>query len=149
MNDTTIREVEVAAQVADDYAGLPEIDLTQLRDVKQPITLQKIGIRTFAGVMEKLVFTATIREIGERFNFQKLLSRSDFDTESAQTGNRDITETHWKEIAAFLESDERPYLGMFVVAMRRDEAEIELLSEIDQCAHLAKLTVRAGAEHPT
>jgi hypothetical protein len=135
---------------AADFGQVPEIDLEQLKkEVDQPIVLQKIGIRTFAGSMEKIVFTATIREIGERFNFQKLLARSDFDTESTHAGNRDITESHWKAIEEFIETDERPYLGMFVVAMRREEAEIELIQEIDQCAWLAKLTVRANAEHPT
>jgi hypothetical protein len=137
-------------KLAADNPELPGIDLEQLRqEVERPIVLQKIGIRTFAGIMEKLVFTATIREVGERFNFQKLLARSDFDTESTQAGNRDITESHWKNIEQFLEEDERPYLGMFVVAMDRDEAEIELLQQIDECAHLSKLTVRAAAERPT
>lgn len=150
MKSTTTDDGGATMTPSADYGALPDIDLEKLKkDVESPIVLQKIGFRTFAGVMEKIVFTATIREIGERFNFQKLLSRTDFDTESTQTGNRDITESHWKAIEQFLETDERPYLGMFVVSMRRDEAEIELLQQIDECAHLAKLTVRSVAERPT
>lgn len=147
MNTTPLDNFGTSAA---DFGPAPDIDLERLKkEVDQPIVLQKIGIRTFAGIMEKVVFTATIREIGERFNFQKLLARSDFDTESTHAGNRDITESHWKAIEEFIETDDRPYLGMFVVAMRREEAEIELIQEIDKCAWLAKLTVRANAEHPT
>jgi hypothetical protein len=154
MNDMPSSGIGAAAKLAPnlatDHTALPDIDLDQLKkDVDQPIVMQKIGFRTFAGIMEKLVFTATIREVGERFNFQKLLARTDFDTESTQTGNRDITESHWKAIEHFLEHDARPYLGMFVVAMSRDEAEVELLQQVDECAYLAKLTVRAGAGRPT
>ena len=128
---------------------IADVDLEKLKkDVERPIVLQKFGIRTWAGKMEKIVFTSTIREIGERFNFQKLLARSDYDTESTQAGNRDINEGHWKKIQEFLETDERPYLGMAVVAMAREDAEIQLLEQIDDGAYLAKLTVRSDAARP-
>ena len=142
-------KVEAAAQDAATEGLLPKIDLEQLKkDVKPSITLEKIGTRTFAGKMEKIVFTATIREIGERLNFQKLLARTDFDTESTQAGNRDISEPHWKKIKEFVDNDERPYLGMIVVAMPREDAEIQLLQQVDDGAYLAKLTIRAGAANP-
>jgi hypothetical protein len=135
-----------------DSAPLPDdVDIDHLRGtVRRPIDLQKIGLLTRAGVMEKITFTATIREIAERFNFQRLLARHHFDIDSSQPGNRDITESHWKEIEDFLLEDERPFLGTIVVAMRRDPAfvEIENLGAAGECVDLAKMTIYGGAEKP-
>ncbi len=133
-------------------AELPaDVDVEGLRgNVTKPIELQKIGFLSRSGVMETITFKATIKEVAERFNFQRLLARHDFDIDSSQPGNRDITESHWKEIEEYLLKDERPYLGMIVVAMRRDAAfvEVENLGPVGEGTDLAKLTIYAGAEKP-
>src|SRR6202008_1379055 len=119
-------------------------------NVTKPIELQKIGFLTRSGVMDKITYTAPIKEIAERFNFQRLLARHDFDIDSSQPGNRDIIDSHWKDIEDYLLKDERPYLGMIVVAMRRDRTfvDIETLGRVGEGADLAKLPIYAGAEKP-
>jgi len=135
-------------------AKLPgNVDIDNLRGgvaERRPTELEKIGLLTRAGVMEKITFTATIREIGERFNFQRLLARHNFDIDSSQPGNRDITDSHWQEIRDFLLEDERPFLGTIVVAMRLDPAfvTVEKIGSAGECVDLAKLTVYGGAEKP-
>lgn len=131
-------------------AELPvEVDLDQLRgNVSKPIEMQKIGLRSYSGVMEKFTFTATIKEVAERFNFQRLLTRHTFDIDSSQPGNRDITESHWKEIEQFLLEDDRPFLGSITVAMGRDQVDLDRLGSAGEHVDLVKMTVYAGAEKP-
>lgn len=131
-------------------AALPaEVNLDQLRTtVSRPIFMQKVGLLTRSGVMEKITFTATIKEIAEQFNFQRLLTRHTFDIDSSQPGNRDITEAHWRDIEEYLVEDERPFLGTITVAMRRDQVEIEKLGPVGECVELAKMTIYTGAEKP-
>jgi hypothetical protein len=132
-------------------AERPPIDFATLKSEvpTRKVEIEKTGIRTWAGKMEKLVFTSTFKEVGEKFNWQKLLKRTDYDTESTQTGNRDIDENHWKAIQEFIETDDRPYLGMAVVAMPPDEKELEVHMELDEFADLATVRIRSGAPRPT
>ncbi|MGW4329682.1 DNA sulfur modification protein DndB [Nocardia sp. NPDC004573] len=128
---------------------VPEVDFDSLRGrIGKAIKLQKVGIRTQAGVMQKIVFTATIREVGERLNFDRLLNRRDFDVESHQAGNRDVTESHWKKIESFLLETDRPFLGMLTVAMPPDQVHIEELGTIGDGADLVKMTIFEDAENP-
>lgn len=131
-------------------AELPDdVNLDKLRGtVSKPIEMQKIGLRTYSGVMEKFTFTATIKEVAERFNFQRLLTRHTFDIDSSQPGNRDITESHWKEIEEFLIEDERPFLGTITVAIGRNQVDLEQLGSAGEHVDLVKMTVYAGAEKP-
>ena len=131
-------------------AVLPDgVNVDALRsNVSRPIEMQKIGLLTRSGVMEKITFTATIKEIAERFNFQRLLTRHTFDIDSSQPGNRDITESHWKEIEEFLLEDQRPFLGTITVAMRREQVDIDFLGSAGECVDLAKMTIYSGAEKP-
>jgi hypothetical protein len=132
-------------------AQRPPIDFAKLKSEMptRKVEIEKTGIRTWAGKMEKLVFTSTFKEVGEKFNWQKLLKRTDYDTDSTQTGNRDIDEKHWKAIQEFIETDDRPYLGMAVVAMPPDEKELEVHMELDEFADLATVRIRSGAPRPT
>lgn len=126
-----------------------EVDLQGLTgNIGKPIELQKVGFRTYAGDLEKITFTTTVKEIAERLNFDRLLARHDFDIDSSLPGNRDITETHWKEIEKYLLQDERPFLGTITVAMRADEVEIETLGPVGDCAELVKMTIYEGSEKP-
>ncbi|MEV6430096.1 DNA sulfur modification protein DndB [Nocardia sp. NPDC051463] len=138
--------------MSDDAEGVqlaPSVDIDALRGrIGQPIKLQKNGIRTWAGKMEKIVFTATMKEIGEHLNFDRLLERRDFDIESQRAGNRDVADTHWKKIEAFLLETDRPFLGMLTVAMPRDQVTIEELSVVGMGSDLVKLTIYADAENP-
>ncbi|MFT4201240.1 MAG: DNA sulfur modification protein DndB [Gordonia sp. (in: high G+C Gram-positive bacteria)] len=128
---------------------MSEAALEELRtNVTRPIDLQKVGLLTKAGKMEKITFTATIKEIAERFNFDRLLSRHVFDIDSDQPGNRDITDKHWQDISDYLLEDERPFLGTITVAMRRDQVELEPLGSAGEHVELAKLTIYTGAEKP-
>lgn len=134
---------------ADGQARVAE-QIEQIRDtIKKPVHMEKHGLRTYAGVMEKITFTATIPEIAERLNFDRLFDRHHFDLESIQPGNRDIAELHWKEIEQFLVDDDRPFLGTLTVAMRRDQAELEPAIEgLGEHCDLMKLVIREGAEKP-
>ncbi|MGK8525144.1 DNA sulfur modification protein DndB [Nocardia asteroides] len=126
-----------------------EVDLTQLSGhIARPIELQKVGIRTRAGKLEKITFTTTVKEIAERLNFDRLLARHDFDIDSTLPGNRDITESHWKEIEKYLLEDERPFIGTITVAMRHEQVDIEKLGVIGDCAELVKMTIYEGSERP-
>lgn len=128
---------------------VPEVDAAALRrKIGKAIKLQKYGIRTYAGVMEKVVFTATVKEVGEQLNFDRLLNRRDFDIESTQAGNRDVSESHWKKIEAFLLETDRPFLGMLTVAMPPDQVEREKIDNIGPGADLVKLTIYEDAENP-
>ncbi|MFI9464151.1 DNA sulfur modification protein DndB [Streptomyces xiamenensis] len=125
-----------------------QVDLGLLRKLEAPIKFQKIGTLTMAGAMKKISFSATYKEIAERFNFERLLSRRDFDVESEQAGNRDIAESHWKKIAESLMTDDRPFVGTLTVALAQDQVEISHLSSLGEGAELVQSTVRESAPNP-
>ncbi|MFE3103690.1 DNA sulfur modification protein DndB [Nocardia tengchongensis] len=127
----------------------PYVDVTALqKEIEPAIKIQKYGILTRAGAMKKIVFTATIKEVGEKFNFDRLLNRRDFDIESTQAGNRDVSEPHWKKIQDFLLESDRPFLGMLTVAMPPDQVEFDVISNLGQGADLVKMTIYEDAENP-
>ncbi|MGX1975022.1 DNA sulfur modification protein DndB [Streptomyces kronopolitis] len=125
-----------------------QVDLALLQQLEAPIKFQKIGTLTMAGAMSKISFSATYKEIAERFNFERLLSRRDFDVESEQAGNRDIAESHWKKIAESLMTDDRPFVGTLTVALAPDQVEIKNLSSLGEGAELVQATVRESAPNP-
>ncbi|MEU0083471.1 DNA sulfur modification protein DndB [Streptomyces sp. NPDC006274] len=127
-----------------------ELDLALLKQLKAPIKFQKIGTLTMAGTMQKISFSATYKEIAERFNFDRLLSRRDFDVESEQAGNREIAESHWKKIAESLMTDDRPFVGTLTVALGPDPEHVNIsrLSSLGEGAELVELTVRESAPNP-
>lgn len=128
-----------------------ELDLDALRSSKlrAGIKFQKLAFMTYAGVMPKLTFEVPFVEIAERFTFDRLLNRNDFDVDDdAQHGNRDITEAHVKKIADGIRSTDRPYLGTLTVALGKKDVKIEEVQKISEFVSLVYVTVYEDAPNP-
>lgn len=128
-----------------------EIDIDALRQVAVPagIKFQKLGFLSYAGVMPKITFEVPFPELAERFTFDRLLTRHDFDLDNtALPGNRDITESHWKKISDGIQHTDRPYLGTITVALAQEYCEIEDLQKVSEYIRLVMLTIRDNAPNP-
>jgi len=132
--------------------GTPnELDLDDLRTskIRSGIKFEKLAFMTYAGVMPKLTFEVPFVEIAERFTFDRLLNRNDFDVDDeTQHGNRDITESHVKKIADGIRSTDRPYLGTLTVALGKKYVKVEVLQKISEHVSLVYATVHEDAPNP-
>lgn len=131
--------------------SLPGFDAAALKemDLRAGIKFQKLGFRSYAGVMPKVTFEVPFPELAERFTFDRLLTRHDYDIENtALPGNRDITEAHWRKISEGIRHTDRPYLGTITVAMAPEHCEIEEIRQVSDFVTLVILTIRETAPNP-
>lgn len=113
----SIDEVDTAAAVRAAFESDPD-------RFKPGIEWDAYGIHAKAGDIDKVTFTAAIPEIAERFNFEKLFERFDFDPEVQRFGNRVVDKAHYAQI--------------------RDR----IVSMADGCLHLGTLTVGLDPSGP-
>ena len=117
--------------------------------MKPAIKFELIGLMSFAGRMAKIAHHVTFREIAERFTFERLLTRHDFDIDDAeQAGNRDIADGHVKKIMEGIRDTDRPYLGTLTVAMAEESCEIEKLQALSDHVWIVRVIVRETAPNP-
>jgi hypothetical protein len=128
-----------------------KVDIDALRNLgmRPAIKFELIGLLSYAGEMGKITTTIPFREIAERFTFDRLLTRHDFDIDDrATTGNRDIAEGHVKKITAGIRSTDRPYLGTLTVALGENSCEVEKLQQLSDQVWIVRLVVREDAPNP-
>ncbi|TDW21244.1 DNA sulfur modification protein DndB [Kribbella kalugense] len=131
--------------------GDSQLDVSELREMDIPsgIKFKKLGFLTYAGVMKKITFPVTFAEIAERFTFNRLLNRHDYDIDNTNlAGNRDVTESHWKKIIEGVKSTDRPYLGTLTVALDEKHCHIEDVRSVSEHVSLVVLTVYEDAPNP-
>src|SRR4051794_1204703 len=118
--------------VADDFDDIP---------LPNNIKFQRVAFMSYAGKMTKVSFSLPFKELAERWNFDKLLERHDFDLDDESTpGQRDITESHVKKIAAGIQTSDRPYLGNITVALAEEHIDIKPLRQLDENIWLVQIT---------
>ncbi|MBL7261501.1 DNA sulfur modification protein DndB [Paractinoplanes lichenicola] len=118
-------------------------------DIRSGIKFQKVGFLTQAGEMKKITFPVTFQEVAERFTFNRLLSRHDYDLDNnSLPGNRDITESHWKKIVEGVKTTKFPYLGTLTVALAEADCHVEKLKEMSPFVWLVQVTVYESAPNP-
>ncbi|MGW1344260.1 DNA sulfur modification protein DndB [Kribbella sp. NPDC002412] len=134
-----------------DIVSASKSDVDELRELDIPagIKFRKLGFLSYAGVMQKITFPVPFAEIAERFTFNRLLNRHDYDLDNTDLpGNRDIIESHWRKIFAGIKSTDRPYLGTLTVALDKEGCKIEVVREISEYVSLVMITVDENSPNP-
>ena len=135
--------------MSDDTSNGLDVEALRRQPVPAGIKFQKLAFMSYAGVMTKLTFEVPFVEVAERFTFDRLLNRTDFDVDDpSHPGNRDITDSHVKKIADGIQSTDRPYLGTVTVAIPKKYVEIDEFQKISDYVSLVLATVREGAPNP-